>query len=414
MAVETLSPRDSVRDVSFADPAFLANPWRDIQRLQTEAPVYWSENQRGWIISRHADVKAAYSDPRLSAARVSQLFRDIPPEIVAQLEGVRKYTGLLVNRLDGEQHMRIRSLMLKAFDRGSVKKIESFIGEVVERVLDTCEAEREFDFAKVVGAVLPTTIMQRMFDLPDEYRPLLFSLASDFTSASAAATVTPELLLKLERSIRRLNEVFNELIAVREKHLGDDLISMLVHARDGLHRLDHDETLAQLHGLVVAGAETTANSLGTQLAHIVRHPALQERLRNDPDAAFNLVTELLRYPGTVKCMTRFAKEDIELHGQVIRKGDLVWIMNVGANVDSSVFANPLATDVDRTNLRDSFAFGPGMHFCIGHILARTELSEFFKRAFLRFNVEILQDNFEMAPSYIFYGYRELRVRFTPR
>lgn len=414
MAVETLRTNDGVRDVSFADPGFLADPWRNIIRLQTEAPVYWSENQRGWIISRHADVKAAYADPRFSAARVDQLFRGIPPEVAAQLTGVRKYTGLIVNRLDGEQHVRIRSLMMKAFDRGSVKKLEGFIGEVIDRVLDQCEAEREFDFNKVVGAVLPTTIMQRMFDLPDEYRPLLFKLASDFTSASAAATVTPKLLLKLEDSIRTLNEVFNELIAQREHHLGDDLISMMIHARDGLHRLDHDETLAQLHGLVVAGAETTANSLGTQLVHIARRPELQERLRTDPESAFNLVTELLRYPGTVKCMTRFAKEDIELHGQTIRKGDLVWIMNVGANVDSSVFPDPFVTDVDRPNLRDSFAFGPGMHHCIGHILARTELSEFFKRAFQRFNVEILQDAFDMAPSYIFYGYRGLRVRFTPR
>jgi cytochrome P450 PksS len=89
-------------------------------------------------------------------------------------------------------------------------------------------------------------------------------------------------------------------------------------------------------------------------------------------------------------------------------------MNFGANIDSSVFAEPYASDVDRANLRDSFAFGPGMHFCIGHILARTELSEFFKRAFQRFNIEILQDNLEMAPSYIFYGYKQLRVRFTPR
>jgi cytochrome P450 PksS len=65
-------------------------------------------------------------------------------------------------------------------------------------------------------------------------------------------------------------------------------------------------------------------------------------------------------------------------------------------------------------MRDAMSFGPGLHFCVGHMLARTELSEFFKRAYLRFNVEIMQDRFEMVPSYIFYGYRSLRVRFTPR
>ena len=60
------------------------------------------------------------------------------------------------------------------------------------------------------------------------------------------------------------------------------------------------------------------------------------------------------------------------------------------------------------------AFGPGLHHCIGHILARAELSQFMARAFARFDIEILQDEFEMVPSYIFYGYRSLKVRFTPR
>ncbi|HVY85210.1 MAG TPA: cytochrome P450 [Caulobacterales bacterium] len=407
-------PASGVRDVNFADPAFLANPWDDLIRLQDEAPVFWSQNQKGWIITRHEDVKACYADPRLTAARVDQLFRDMPPEVAAEASAVRKYTALIVNRLDDAEHLRIRTLMMKAFDRTSVKKIEGFIGEVADMVLDQCDKQREFDFNKVVGAVLPTTIMQRLFDLPDEYRGLLFKMASDFTSASSAAKMTPELLLQLNRSIVTLNEVFNALIAEREAKLGDDLISMLVHARDGLHRLSHDEVLAQLHGLVVAGAETTANSLGTQLVQIVRHPELRERLRDDPDSAFNVVTELLRYPGTVKCMTRFAKEDFELRGQLIRKGDLLWIMNFAANVDARVFPEPFKMDVDRPNLRDSMAFGPGLHHCIGHFLARTELAQFFTRCFKRFDVEVLQETFDMAPSYIFFGYRALNVRFAPR
>jgi pimeloyl-[acyl-carrier protein] synthase len=60
------------------------------------------------------------------------------------------------------------------------------------------------------------------------------------------------------------------------------------------------------------------------------------------------------------------------------------------------------------------SFGPGLHFCVGHMLARTELKEFLARAFTRFDIEILQKDFDMVPSYIFYGYRELKVRFTPR
>ena len=403
-----------IQDVSFADPAFLADPWTPLTRLQQEAPVYYSKNQGGWIISRHADVRACYADRRLSAARGEQFFRGMSPEVLARTENVRAFNRYNVNRLDGRDHMRVRVLLMKAFDAGAIRKVEQFIGEVVDEVLDECGRLGEFEFLATVSAVLPTRVIQRLLGLPDEYRSLLFDLAAEFTGASTAAAVTPELLIQLDESIRRINEVFAEFIPLREKEPQEDLISMMVHARDGLNKLSNEEMLFNLVGLVVAGAETTAHSLATQTARIARDPALLQRLRDDPDCAFALTTELLRYPGTVKCMTRLAAEDIELGGQKIAKGDLLWIMNAGANVDAGVFEDPRTTKIDRPNLRDSMGFGPGMHFCIGHLLARTELSEFLKRAFSRFDFEILQDEFEMLSSYIFYGFRALNVRVTPR
>jgi cytochrome P450 PksS len=403
-----------IEDVSFADPAFLADPWTALARLQREAPVFFSRNQGGWIVSRHEDVRACYADRRLSAARGDQFFRGMSPEVIARTEAVRAFNRYNVNRLDGRDHMRVRVLLLKAFDAGAIRKVEQFIGAVVDEVLDECGRLGEFEFLETVSAVLPTRVIQRLLGLPDEYRPLLFNLAAQFTGASSAAAVTPELLIQLDQAIRRINEVFAEFIPLREKAPQDDLISMMVHARDGLNKLTHEEMIYNLVGLVVAGAETTAHSLATQTARIARDPALLARLRAEPDCAFRLTTELLRFPGTVKCMTRFAGEDFELGGQHIARGDLLWIMNAGANVDESVFPDPRTTDIDRPNLRDSMGFGPGMHFCIGHMLARTELSEFLKRAFARFDVEVLQDEVEMLPSYIFYGYKALNVRFTPR
>lgn len=405
---------DADFDVNFADPTFLADPWTPLTRLQEEAPVFFSRNQGGWVISRHEDVRACYADRRLSAARGDQFFRGMPPEILAQTEAVRAFNRYNVNRMDGRDHTRVRALLLRAFDAGAIRKVEQFIGEVVEDVLDECGRLGEFEFLETVSAVLPTRVMQRLFGLPDEYRPLLFNLATQFTSASTAAAVTPELLIQLDKAIRAINAVFDTFIPLREKEPGDDLISMMVHARDGLNKLNHEEMLYNLVGLVVAGAETTAHSLATQTARITRDPALTQRLRDDPDCAFALTTELLRYPGTVKCMTRYAAEDIELRGQKIAKGDLIWIMNAGANVDTRVFSEPFTTIIDRPNARDSMAFGPGLHFCIGHLLARTELAEFLKRAFRRFDIEILQDDVEMLSSYIFYGFRSLDVRFTAR
>jgi cytochrome P450 len=400
-----------VQDIKFADPAFLADPWPELVRLQREAPVYWSEDRQGWIISRHEDVKAAYADRRFSAARVGQFFRGLTPDVEEQLTDIRKYYTINVSRMDGPDHLRIRVLMLKAFNKAAIKKIEGFIGELIDQILDRCEREHDFEFGEVVGSVLPTMVIQKLLGLPDDAHGPLYKLALDVATAVAAASPTPELMLRMEQSIRTMNDVFNDLVHHREANPGDDLISTLVHARDGLNRLSHDELLACFHAIIVAGTETTSHSLGVGLVQLARNAALQKRLRAEPRCAFAMATELLRYPGTVKCRTRIAAEEFELHGQKIHQGDLIWIMNAGANVDARVFSDPFIINPDRDN-RESMAFGPGLHFCVGHYLAGTELSQFFARAFARCDVRILQDDLQMVPSYVFYGYKTLPVRFT--
>lgn len=402
-----------VKDVDFAAAHFLTDPWPELVRLQTEAPIYWSEDRQGWLITRHADVKAAYADRRLSAARLGQFFRGLSPEVVVQLDAIRTYYAINVSRMDGPDHMRIRTLMLKAFNKSSIRKIEDFIDEAIDQILDNCEAAGEFDFNSLVSSKLPTIVIQKLLGLPDDTQGELFALASTVSAAVAAINPSDELMLAMEHSIRRLNDVFNDLIAEREKAPGDDLISTLVHARDGLHRLNHDELLACFHAIIVAGTETTANTLGVATHWIAREQRLVDRLRADPDCAYSLASELLRYPGTVKCRTRVAAEDFELHGQPIKTGDLVWIMNAGANVDEAVFSDPFTVDPDR-DTRQSMAFSPGLHFCIGYHLATLEVSQFIKKAFARFDIAILQDPIEMIPSYVFFGYKKLQVRFVAR
>ncbi|SCW70207.1 Cytochrome P450 [Sphingobium faniae] len=405
---------DGSLDISFADKAFLHDPWTPLQRLQREARIFFSEKQQGWIISRHEDVRAAYTDRRLSASRTNLWLRGMPQDVVDRVTAMRMFNTLNVNRLDGRDHMRTRTLLMKAFDANTIRYVDSFLGEIVNSVLDDCEARGEFDFVKVVSAVLPAWVTQRLLGLPDSYRSVIFEFASEYIATSTAAKLTPEILLQLDAVIRRTNDMFTDLIAEREQHLGDDIFSRLVHARDGLNRLSHDELLVNLNGLIVGAAETTANTLATQVVEIARRPNLVETLRNQPERAIDIVSELLRLPGTIRCFTRQALEDIEMHGQTIRRGDLVYIMNTAANVDPTVFPNPLEVDIDRPNLRDLMTFSTGFHFCIGHMLAKTMLVTFFREAFRRFDIEILQDPIEPVSSFIFFGYREVKVRFTPR
>ncbi|WEK42233.1 MAG: cytochrome P450 [Candidatus Sphingomonas colombiensis] len=401
-------------DIDFADPGFLADPWPELMRLQREDPIYWSARNRGWIITRHADVKAGYADRRLLSARgLELLLRDFSPADRDQVSAVTKYIPLTVNRLDGRNHMRVRTLVMKAFTPAIIRSLKPLIEEIVDGLLEEIGDGGEIDFSAQISAKLPPRVIQHMLGIPEAHRETLFQLVSDFTAATAGAHVTRADILKLDQTLRDMNAIFNALIAEREAAPSDDLISHLVHARDGLARLSHDELLACFHAIIVAGAESTAHTLATQIVQICRRSDLQDIVRGDAEAAYPVVTELLRFPGTVKSMTRMAGEELEWGGKKIAKGDLLWLMNFGANVDPKVFETPLEIRPDRDN-RDSMAFGPGLHHCIGHMLSRIELSTFFARAFDRYEISIPEQKLDYVPSFVFFAIKSLKVNFKKR
>jgi cytochrome P450 PksS len=404
-----------VVDIDFGDAVFLQDPYPELLRLQKEDPVYWSKKQQGWIVTRHQDVKSAYSDRRLSSQRQGQqLFSLFSDDVNARLGTAIKFTTSIVNSLDGEQHLRVRTPMQKAFRPPNVHAMRGFVQDVVDEILNDLQNEHgEFNFHQRVSAVIPTKVIQRMLGVPEIHGHRLFQLAEAFTAALGAAEPTAELFIALDVAIGELNEIFLPLIHERKDNPGVDVISSLIHAGEGADRLTDDELLSCCHALVVAGVETTAHTMGTGLVEIIRCPELRDRVTSGPDDAMAVVMELLRYPGTVKCMTRIALEDFEWHGKEIRAGDLVWMMNAAANVDPSVFVDGCRVDPDRDN-KPSMAFGPGLHFCIGHLLSRIELAEFFSRAFKRFEIELTSTDLLYKPSYIFRGYESLMVRCKPR
>jgi cytochrome P450 len=111
--------------------------------------------------------------------------------------------------------------------------------------------------------------------------------------------------------------------------------------------------------------------------------------------------------------TRLAIEDFEWHGKRLKKGDPVYLMTAGANRDPRVFENPEVLDFSRDGY-NNMTFAPGIHHCIGHLLARMQLNEFFSRTYQRFSqVEVIEDNPQFAPPWVFRGIPKLDVRFHP-
>ena len=154
------------------------------------------------------------------------------------------------------------------------------------------------------------------------------------------------------------------------------MISDLIRAEDAGEVLGEQELIATCVLLLFAGHETTGNLLGTGMYYLTRHPDQLDDLRRHPELAESAVEEILRYDGPNAAVTRVAAEDIEFAGHRIAQGQRVFAMINAANRDPEVFPDAQRFDIRRPPPSGTplgqFAFGHGIHFCIGAPLARLE------------------------------------------
>lgn len=162
--------------------------------------------------------------------------------------------------------------------------------------------------------------------------------------------------------------------AARRADPRDDLITALVQAEEAGDRLSHDELLAMVFILLVAGHETTVNLIAGGVLALLQHPAELDRMRADPALLRPAIEELARFVSPVELATeRYAREDLEIAGVAIRRGEMVLGVIGSANRDETHFAAPDTLDLAR-DPNPHLAFGLGAHYCLGAPLARLEAS----------------------------------------
>jgi cytochrome P450 len=178
-----------------------------------------------------------------------------------------------------------------------------------------------------------------------------------------------------------MSRYVSELIARKRKAPEDDLISVLIDARDSAGKLTEDELVQFCIGLLAAGHETTANSINMSFVALRQHPDELARLRADPGLIPAAVEELLRYviisgSGFVP-LARVTREEVCLGGVTIPAGETVLPSFNVANRDPAAFDDPDRLDVGRAP-KTHLGFGAGAHHCLGAQLARMELQEAFR------------------------------------
>jgi cytochrome P450 len=172
--------------------------------------------------------------------------------------------------------------------------------------------------------------------------------------------------------MRAFGEYTAHLVADKRQHPAEDLISQMIAIEEEGDRLSETELLSTITLLIFAGHETTSNLIATGTLMLLDHPDQLEKLKADLSLVPAAVEELLRFNGPATIAgPRYASADIELAGQHIKRGDVIFPILLSANYDESQFSGPEELDIART-LSRHLAFGHGIHMCLGAPLARLE------------------------------------------
>jgi cytochrome P450 len=273
--------------------------------------------------------------------------------------------------MDPPDHTRLRVLVAKAF---TVRRVEQLRPRVQEITAELIKAMREqgppVDLVDAFALPLPVQVICELLGVPTEDRPR-FRVWSD--AALSTSSLTAE---EFQRNQDELRAYMAGLIAERRERPADDLMTALVEARDVHDKLSEDELIGLCIAILVAGHETTATQIPNFVHVLLDTPDRMTELREHPDRVPAAVEELLRFVplGAGGGQARYATEDVEVGGVLVRAGDPVLVANGSANRDERKFEAPNDVRFDRAN-NSHLGFGHGVHHCLGAPLARMELQE---------------------------------------
>ena len=349
--------------------------------IREAEPIFWSEIQKGWFVTRFADVaEGFYGKLPLSNVRLGKVaFAAIPEtEWATRIPLLTSATPTFANMTDPPHHTRLRKPMNNAFSKSNVETMRTFVKKRLQELLDDAEARREFEFIEGIARPLTGSVIMSLMGVPEVHLKNLRDWANSIVMALGTPRPSAALLEEGERAMREMDKVFEEELARRRGRTQDDFLSVLAAAAEGPDGLTHAELLGTCVNTLLAGHESTASTMAFGVAELTQHPAQVQYLLSHPDRKVQMVEEIMRYVAMSASQTRVASQDFEWHGKQIRRGDVVYLWVASANRDPRVFANPDALDLSR-QIKETLVFGRGIHHCIGHLLAKLQLGEFFPR-----------------------------------
>ena len=350
------------------------NPYPYYKALREREPVHWSERAKAWYFTRYRDVFELQDRPDLSVDRIETLYSYLPHTNRERFSDIVEHYHRWLLYRDDAYHDRLKALFLKAMTPRAVERLRPMLQRRVDKLLDELQARKTFDAYLDFAAQIPTQVMLDLLGLPDTDEKLMRHW-SDRCSNFLFQPVAPDkdAMAQEQREILDAQQTyFMPRIEERRHNPGEDMISAMARADVKGERLTDLEILATCNMMATAGGGTSRSAIAMSLWWLHQFPDQLAKLKAEPDLIDLAAEEFLRYDAPTQRGIRTAREDFEIGGKQIRKGQILHIMIGAANRDPDQFADPDRIDITR-NPNRHVTLGHGVHYCLGAALARLEL-----------------------------------------
>lgn len=341
-----------------------ADPYPMFKRLRDQSPLYYNAEHDFYAVSRFDDVNGVLVDYKTFSSA-----RGVVLEIIKS--GMEIPPGVLIFE-DPPIHDIHRNLLARAFTPRKINALEPLVRDFTARCLDPLIGEREFDFVKHLGSVMPLRVVSMLFGIPEHFQRLVQEDGDRHVRTERGKQMTDN-----TDGVLTDGQVFAEFIDWRVDHPADDLTTELLDAEfedetGTVRRLRRDELLMFMNVVAVAGAETTTRLIGWTGKLLSEHPDQRSLLAADRSLLPGAIEEIVRYEPPALQAARYVTRDVEFHGQTVPAGSAILGLIGAANRDDRRFGDDAETfDITRAP-RQHLTFGVGAHYCLGNALARIE------------------------------------------
>ena len=389
--------------------SLIVDPYPVYRALQMCHPVYWCKASACWYVSRYADVAKLLQDPRFSSNRLDGMPRHLTGSVQSNIIALIRELSRWVLFRDPPDHGPVRRAIVRALATRTLFEISPMIRSVTDELIDSIASRKRLDLVREIASPLPAIVMAELLGAAQEDRAQIAEWSKNvagFFGTQPSATQ----MYRARNAFFNLSFYFQQILKGQRRRPTSDLLTGLIRIQKNQREFSNEDLVANCVMLMFAGHETTTSLIGNGMLAMLRHPAQQHALRQNPVLINSAVVECMRYDSPIQRVGRVARENVSIGDHVIQRGQYVYALLGAANRDPSIFPEPDVFYIGRQDA-PNLALGFGPHYCAGAALGRLQVSIVLQRLLTRLpDLRLAFRKPRWQPNHVLRGLESMPVR----